>query len=638
MRLRLEVLTGPDGGRTTSIRGEHLTVGREASCGFVLSDPAIADRHAIFERLPTGGYSLRDLGSGDGTFVNGRKLEKPVVLTGREQIRFGSTIVGLRIGERARRPWWRARWAVPAALGLALVVGGGTVAAVVVTQGSDAPAFFSGTPAAGPPLVAADSRASTGGSTQAVGATPTPTGPGVIAFEREGSDGSRVLLMNSDGSGQVPLTSAVGSDPAVSLSGTRIAFVGAGESGQFVGGPAGLYVVDRSGGSPSRVGGSAAAASDPGWSPDGSELAAAGADGGLTIVSVDGAGGRTIGTGEVESPAWSPDGSTIAVAARVDSKKVVVGTIRPNGSRPTPLVTLGPLDPGVVGLDWSPDGRRIALTCVTKDPDGVERPDVCVMNADGSGLTALAGSRRSDFEPSFSPDGSRIAFVSNRDGNDEIYVMAADGSRQRRLTVDPAADRHPSWGGGPPLVAGSRSVVLVDDFSDPGSGWETFDYPNGSSAGYRDGAFVIEVERPALLATASSGQRIAAGRISTLARTDRAVANAGFGLICAYRDQRDFDALGIAPNGTYAILRWVDGKQTVLGRGPWSTVPAGSDGYRLDATCGPRELVLRVDGTVVARVATHVSPGTVGLFVQTSTEGGARVRFDDVVVERSPTP
>jgi uncharacterized protein YjdB len=46
-------------------------------------------------------------------------------------------------------------------------------------------------------------------------------------------------------------------------------------------------------------------------------------------------------------------------------------------------------------------------------------------------------------EPAFSPDGSRIAFVSTRDGNPEVYVMNADGTNPTRLTTDPQADGHP---------------------------------------------------------------------------------------------------------------------------------------------------------------------------------------------------
>ena len=69
------------------------------------------------------------------------------------------------------------------------------------------------------------------------------------------------------------------------------------------------------------------------------------------------------------------------------------------------------------------------------------------MDADGSNQTRLTNNQASDFFPSFSPDGSKIAFTSNRDGSYEIYVMNADGSNQTRLTNDPADDDDPSFSG-----------------------------------------------------------------------------------------------------------------------------------------------------------------------------------------------
>ena len=50
------------------------------------------------------------------------------------------------------------------------------------------------------------------------------------------------------------------------------------------------------------------------------------------------------------------------------------------------------------------------------------------MNADGSGATRLTSDPAVDFDPAWSPDGRRIAFVSDRDGNREIYVMVVPGS------------------------------------------------------------------------------------------------------------------------------------------------------------------------------------------------------------------
>ena len=84
---------------------------------------------------------------------------------------------------------------------------------------------------------------------------------------------------------------------------------------------------------------------------------------------------------------------------------------------------------------WSADGSKIAF-----GGDGV----IYVMNADGSGLTAVTGAGGGNYEPTWSPD-DRIAFVSTRDGNAEIYVMNADGTEQTRLTHNEVEDKSPDW-------------------------------------------------------------------------------------------------------------------------------------------------------------------------------------------------
>ena len=53
--------------------------------------------------------------------------------------------------------------------------------------------------------------------------------------------------------------------------------------------------------------------------------------------------------------------------------------------------------------------------------------------------------RRSTTDPAWSPDGTKIAFTTDRDGNFEIYVMNADGTGQTRLTNNAAADDEPAW-------------------------------------------------------------------------------------------------------------------------------------------------------------------------------------------------
>jgi len=64
------------------------------------------------------------------------------------------------------------------------------------------------------------------------------------------------------------------------------------------------------------------------------------------------------------------------------------------------------------------------------------------MDADGSNPINLTNDPDTDGLPLWSPDGTKIAFLSNRDGNVEIYIMDADGSNQVNLTNDSADD----WG------------------------------------------------------------------------------------------------------------------------------------------------------------------------------------------------
>ena len=89
---------------------------------------------------------------------------------------------------------------------------------------------------------------------------------------------------------------------------------------------------------------------------------------------------------------------------------------------------------------WSPDGRRIAFE---SERDGND--EIYVMNADGSGVARLTVNDAIDGSPAWSPDGQRIAFDSTRDGNPELYVMNADGSGVTRLTFNNARDWSPAW-------------------------------------------------------------------------------------------------------------------------------------------------------------------------------------------------
>ena len=101
-------------------------------------------------------------------------------------------------------------------------------------------------------------------------------------------------------------------------------------------------------------------------------------------------------------------------------------------SKPTPLDVQAPA--------WSRDGRTIVFVS-WRDGNG----EVYAMDADGSSPRNLTRNPAKDVRPAWSPEGRRIAFVSRRDGNSEVYVMKADGSGKRNLTRDPASDDYPTW-------------------------------------------------------------------------------------------------------------------------------------------------------------------------------------------------
>jgi hypothetical protein len=90
---------------------------------------------------------------------------------------------------------------------------------------------------------------------------------------------------------------------------------------------------------------------------------------------------------------------------------------------------------------WSPDGTKIVFVS-TRVSDNF---DIYVMNADSTGLTKLTNHSGYEFNPAWSPDGTRIAFTSVQLGNFEIYVMNTDGTGQTNLTNSPHHEDSPVW-------------------------------------------------------------------------------------------------------------------------------------------------------------------------------------------------
>jgi TolB protein len=91
---------------------------------------------------------------------------------------------------------------------------------------------------------------------------------------------------------------------------------------------------------------------------------------------------------------------------------------------------------------FSPDGTKIVFASDV----GSGFMEVWVMNVDGTSPTRLTTTNSGAGTPTFSPDGSRIAFGRSSSGNDDIYLINADGSNEVRLTSHPAQDVKPRFG------------------------------------------------------------------------------------------------------------------------------------------------------------------------------------------------
>jgi TolB protein len=206
---------------------------------------------------------------------------------------------------------------------------------------------------------------------------------------------------------------------------------------------------------------------DPVWSPDGRKLVfvkrverggapcrPVSCDYEIYVMNADGTGLRRLTRNAVTegSPVWLPDGRRIGFVRSIRdrngrSSRDAIYVINADGSDQRRL-TLLPRGAGVPGgalggdLTWSPEGEKVAFVASAL----AGRPDIFVMNADGSGLRNVTNTVTTSFDVTWSPDGQRIAYLEGSPGGAPLTVANADGTGKRRLTGPLMVDLgSPSW-------------------------------------------------------------------------------------------------------------------------------------------------------------------------------------------------
>ena len=265
--------------------------------------------------------------------------------------------------------------------------------------------------------------------------------PGVftskLAVVRKSRTGRELFVMNIDGTGRRSVTSngSINLLPSWTKDGRSILFT------SYIRHNPNLYAISASGGRPKLLSGERGLNTGGIASPDGTRIALTlSRDGNSEIYSMnsDGTGLRRL-TNEWaidSSPTWSPDGKQIAfVSSRWGDPHIFV--MSASGANVRRLTDRGTYNQTP---DWSPRGDLIAFTA----RDERNKFDIFSVNPNSKEIRRLTQDEGNNEEPSFSPDGNHIVFTSTRGGKQQVWIMAWDGSNQRRITKD-GGYTTPAW-------------------------------------------------------------------------------------------------------------------------------------------------------------------------------------------------
>jgi len=137
------------------------------------------------------------------------------------------------------------------------------------------------------------------------------------------------------------------------------------------------------------------------------------------------------------APAWSTDGKTIIFSREYKGVngnwQEEVWLMNADGTEKRQIKNLKGR-----AAEFMQDGRILFQSKASPS-------QISIVNIDGSNIIQLTNDDTNNMSPKISPGGSQIAYLSNRDGNQEVYVMNIDGSNQKRLTRNSIVEWGPAW-------------------------------------------------------------------------------------------------------------------------------------------------------------------------------------------------